>query len=548
MSGSTPSPTPIRFGLLTKMVFAIVLAGFVPLLVLSINSLTGYRTASTQAAAIAKSALDDKSTNSLRLQAVAAAQQISLILNEAVEDSFAAALLPRTPAAYQQFYNTHQHLLRYPVYHTNNEVVSQLTTIPTYREMVYIDASGQEQIRLVDGQLLPAEALRNVSRVDNTTYKTERYFAEAAFLRPGDIYVSPVSAWHITNPAQPAQAYANLPPGFSYNQYEAVIRFAVPLFTPEGAFDGVVLLALDHRHVMEKVVHIRPLSETPIAWADYESGDYAFMFDFEGYTIAHPLLNRVRGFDDRGRLAPYTPQMSREEQQNYPFNMLYSSNDPSFAKIYQDVLSGKIDTTIATNASGVRKVTAYAPIHFTYGVYEQSGVFGGVTIGASLDRFNQAAERVGESIEQERTRLQTLLLVSSLGCSLLLFAVAFLLARHIINPVLQLTKAAEAMEQGEFDRALFEQLGHQRLADEVTTLSHVFKKMAQSVQMREKRLKEQVQELKIQIDDARKQQQVQEIVGTEYFSDLQKNATQMRERMRRRKNENDETLPPAESS
>jgi hypothetical protein len=54
--------------------------------------------------------------------------------------------------------------------------------------------------------------------------------------------------------------------------------------------------------------------------------------------------------------------------------------------------------------------------------------------------------------------------------------------------------------------------------------------MAREVYAREQRLKEQVRELRIEIDETKKAREVAEITETEYFQQLQHRAKQLRNR------------------
>jgi hypothetical protein len=58
--------------------------------------------------------------------------------------------------------------------------------------------------------------------------------------------------------------------------------------------------------------------------------------------------------------------------------------------------------------------------------------------------------------------------------------------------------------------------------------------MVNKVDKREQKLKERVRSLKIQIDEKKKQEQVSEIVDTDFFSDLQSRAAEMRNRHARK--------------
>jgi hypothetical protein len=63
----------------------------------------------------------------------------------------------------------------------------------------------------------------------------------------------------------------------------------------------------------------------------------------------------------------------------------------------------------------------------------------------------------------------------------------------------------------------------------------MFRQMAREVQAREASLRREVQELRIQIDEARKHKQVAEITESGYFQQLQQKARLMKERAARKR-------------
>ena len=110
--------------------------------------------------------------------------------------------------------------------------------------------------------------------------------------------------------------------------------------------------------------------------------------------------------------------------------------------------------------------------------------------------------------------------------------ISFLLSSSITQPVRKLTGAARAIERGErFEPERIASLTKAR--DELAHLAQVFGRMAVEVQAREERLKRQVEELRIEIDEVRKARQVAEITETEYFQDLRQHAAKMRKRAKR---------------
>jgi CheY-like chemotaxis protein len=88
------------------------------------------------------------------------------------------------------------------------------------------------------------------------------------------------------------------------------------------------------------------------------------------------------------------------------------------------------------------------------------------------------------------------------------------------------TAAAAAVEAREFDPETIEQVAARN--DELGRLARVFQRMAREVHAREQRLKQEVQQLRIEIDETRTARQVADITETDYFRDLQRKADQLR--------------------
>jgi nitrate/nitrite-specific signal transduction histidine kinase len=92
----------------------------------------------------------------------------------------------------------------------------------------------------------------------------------------------------------------------------------------------------------------------------------------------------------------------------------------------------------------------------------------------------------------------------------------------------RVTSAAAAVEAGEFDPKTIEQVAARE--DELGQLARVFQRMAREVRAREQRLNQEVQQLRIEIDETRTARQVAEITETDYFRDLQRKANRLRSR------------------
>lgn len=99
-----------------------------------------------------------------------------------------------------------------------------------------------------------------------------------------------------------------------------------------------------------------------------------------------------------------------------------------------------------------------------------------------------------------------------------------------LKDVAQVTEAAATVEEGNFTVEDLTSVAAR--GDELGRLARVFQRMALEVQAREERLKHQIQQLRIEIDEAKKAQQVAEITETDYFHDLREKARTLRNKVR----------------
>jgi len=92
----------------------------------------------------------------------------------------------------------------------------------------------------------------------------------------------------------------------------------------------------------------------------------------------------------------------------------------------------------------------------------------------------------------------------------------------------RIAAAAAALETGRYDSRSLDQVGQRQ--DELGQLARVFRRMADEVIARERRLEQEVQALRIQIDERKRKQQVAEITESDYFQDIQRKARNLRKR------------------
>src|SRR5437763_4510489 len=94
----------------------------------------------------------------------------------------------------------------------------------------------------------------------------------------------------------------------------------------------------------------------------------------------------------------------------------------------------------------------------------------------------------------------------------------------------RVTAAAAAIKNNTFQTESLDEVASR--SDELGQLAQVFQEMALQVYAREQRLQQQVQQLRIEIDQARKAREVADITDSEYFQQLLGKADELRNRVK----------------
>ena len=120
----------------------------------------------------------------------------------------------------------------------------------------------------------------------------------------------------------------------------------------------------------------------------------------------------------------------------------------------------------------------------------------------------------------------------------LLFAMVILLINHllkrrVIQPLKTMAQLADQISLGSVLE--LQALEHRKLervarrTDELGQLGRVFQKMVQEISVREQQLSEQMQQLRVEIDQTKRLHQFAEIAETDYFQKLQQTAKEIRD-------------------
>ncbi len=127
----------------------------------------------------------------------------------------------------------------------------------------------------------------------------------------------------------------------------------------------------------------------------------------------------------------------------------------------------------------------------------------------------------------QTSRYATILLIVALVLSVILsISIGYLFHNDITVNIIKLTAAAAAVEENKFELSSLDGLVVRK--DDLGQMARVFQKMAREVRLREEKLKQQVKELKIVLDESRQKKKVAEITETEYFKSLQSEADALR--------------------
>jgi methyl-accepting chemotaxis protein len=126
-----------------------------------------------------------------------------------------------------------------------------------------------------------------------------------------------------------------------------------------------------------------------------------------------------------------------------------------------------------------------------------------------------AAEQLANLITTQVRAVQIPAFIVSYGILLL---VLFFTASAITRPLRALTRYAERVGHGDYAPTKIPNFPF--IHDEITTLTEVFELMVSRVRERELVLQARVKELEIHIDETKKAKQVEEIVDSEFFSNL----------------------------
>lgn len=365
--------------------------------------------------------LDQKSKEEIMTRATAVAENVADFLRERERGILISTILPATAAAYKEFIDKNKQALWVK---KNGNVVKVFE--PLYVEMLLIDKTGNEIIKIADGRVVPKAKLVNVRDPKNTTYKSEHYFSKAKNLNKGEVYISRVTGWYVNR--------------FDFEageRFKGVIRLATPLFDKDG-FAGIITLALDTRHLARFTDNIIPTQAGYVLEVDASTGNYTYMVDNQGFVISHPNDYHIAGLYKDGTPVPplrdeIFDEMTKKGEEVLNLNLL-GSMDPGLPEVAKDAAAGH--QGIKTyKFGGHTKVVAYSPIQFYSKDFPAPAGFGWVGMGIDVDKFNEQATETSQQIEKEARAWITTVVLILIIAIVLLFTISAILAKGITRSI-----------------------------------------------------------------------------------------------------------------
>jgi methyl-accepting chemotaxis protein len=142
--------------------------------------------------------------------------------------------------------------------------------------------------------------------------------------------------------------------------------------------------------------------------------------------------------------------------------------------------------------------------------------------------------QAGEVRAVQQTIRNTLLVAFFLAVFVMALSI-FFISRMITRPIAALTEVASEVGEGNYEHDFTSLYRGRYFHNEVGVLAHVFSLMVDKIQQRVTTLQQQVQELRIEIDQSKRQKHVDEIAGTKFFQELKVKAGVMRHKRDKKK-------------
>lgn len=222
------------------------------------------------------------------------------------------------------------------------------------------------------------------------------------------------------------------------------------------------------------------------------------------------IYTYVKGIEPGEVIAIGSTGYFREPRGGFRFCQRYISTN---TRIYEG-LTQRVDVWTPYPDSFGNWITTYAPI-----VDDNGQVIGAIGVDIPADY-----------VDEVRTGILFSGAIAFLLSYILIFFLVYWLSGQLTKPIIGLAEVAKNIGEGDYSHEWEKNKSESAYRDEIDTLTSVFKVMVDKVAQREKSLRARVQQLEIMIDKSKLTKQVNEIVESDFFQDLQSKVKGMRNR------------------
>ncbi len=476
-----------RSRLLWSTIAALLVVSLVPLVLVGLFALNEYESRTNNMIDTSTALLDETSLERLESQGAGIAFEISSFLRQRENDLTRFAALEPDAETYLAFAQARQNEFWTVDGFTGDEV---RLTLPLYREIAFIDPTGQEVIRLEHScfpypyacEYILADELADISDPAQTTFGGETYFAAAQALDEGEIYVGrPIGRYVPVNQSYKGAQY------LQGQRFQGLVRFITPVYE-DGERLGYAMLALDHTHILSFIEHVDPTADQPLPAVDPRADNIVYIIGEDGNAIAHVQHENIAGVDAQGDPVPPFSADNRFQGPGNFYNMGFLS--PVFPQIMQQSANrsqGSISRfEVNTAGESLPRSLAYAVIpYFTGQNYDTNRGFGLVIVSTDFDARSVETDVLSAQLENDLNDL-----LGNLGTLFSVMVVvvgltAILFAQGVVAPVQDVTRYARKMQAKELTESEIHMLRGRKGKDEVALLARSFGDMAAEVNKRE---------------------------------------------------------------
>ncbi|MCF4965685.1 HAMP domain-containing protein [Nostoc sp. CMAA1605] len=272
------------------------------------------------------------------------------------------------------------------------------------------------------------------------------------------------------------------------------LYFSAPVKSETGKILGVVVLKIKGEGIWTIVNSLKPANQS-----------YSFLIDQDGLIISHPDQSTLYK-----SIFPVSSDKAQQLLSNWG-NILPSINSLNIPELKAIV-----------RAKDTGHTSYYSPIEKQH-----------MIVGFAPMKVEPWVLGISQSREQFEAPLYHLILFNISSVIIvggITTIVALWLSSRIARPIRALTAAAQALEKETFNQEahhILVQTAHSQ--DDIGQLVRVYINMSETVRTRNQNLKMQVKELRIEIDETKRNRYVEEITGNEHFESIQKKIAKIKQ-------------------